>query len=96
MSDELKACPFCNSDDTFNRDNGFGQNLTGCRSCGARVYYKFSSLDNAATAWNTRPIEYALQKEIEIYKKNLQEVVTERDILYKALHCPETWKRERR
>ena len=65
---EFRPCPFCGSEDIFNRDNGFEQNLTGCHKCGARIYYKFATLDDAAKAWNTRPIENKL---LETLKKTL-------------------------
>ena len=63
---ELRPCPFCGSDDIQNRDSGMGQNLTGCVKCGARVYYKFSSLEDAAKAWNTRAIEDRLQMQLDL------------------------------
>jgi hypothetical protein len=58
MDDEtkLKPCPFCGSSNIRNDDNGFGQNLTGCIDCGARIYYKIGSLELAAKLWNTRVI----------------------------------------
>jgi hypothetical protein len=77
MSDELKACPFCGSDDIFNRDNGFGKNLTGCQRCGARVYYKFNSLEDAQIAWNARPIEDSIQARLEIAMEAMTKALLE-------------------
>jgi len=51
MSEELKACPFCGSNNIRPAQVESG---TMCRNCGTESYGN----------WNTRPIEDALQSEI--------------------------------
>lgn len=72
MSDELKPCPFCGSSHIRNIENGMGQNLTGCNSCGSRITYQIEDLELAAKVWNTRPVEDALRAENERLREALE------------------------
>ena len=58
MSEELKNCPFCDSDDI----KLCSDESIRCRWCGAE------SGDN----WNTRPLEDALRKQITALKTALE------------------------
>ena len=70
MTENLKRCPFCESEAEFNSDE-FGEGVC-CESCGATLHngvYGEKGRKLAAADWNSRPIEDELHEEI----KNLEE-----------------------
>lgn len=79
MSVELKACPFCNSDDIRAMETSvFWYRCVGCLAEGAAELTKYGAI----TAWNTRAYEpdQARISELEAEVERLREVVkTERN-----------------
>ena len=64
MSDELKKCPFCGSELVIYHSAG-DVTVVRCGDCGARVDAPMGLYRNAHAAWNTRPLEDALQARID-------------------------------
>lgn len=90
MTEKLKPCPFCGSEAEFNSDE-FGEGVY-CKSCGATlrngVYGEYGR-KLASAEWNARPIEDALQKELDEAREdnceNMEYHVAERKRLRKLL-----------
>lgn len=86
MTENLKSCPFCGSNAEFNSDE-FGEGVD-CKSCGATlrngVYGEYGR-KLASAAWNTRPLEDAIQKELDEAREdnvdNMEYHVAERERL---------------
>lgn len=77
MSDELKACPFCNSvpmvkqyfiKGVANHINYFVECPCGNRTRSRKSYY------GAVSEWNTRPREDALQARITELKETIEDI----------------------
>lgn len=67
MSDELKPCPFCGSDDidvTYTYVDGGLDYYAECTDCYCRGAWEPTGA-KARAAWNSRPIEDALQARID-------------------------------
>lgn len=62
---ELKPCPFCGSDSVTLQSLG-DHTRTGCVDCGAEVTRPMGLYRNAMIEWNTRPIEDALLKRLNV------------------------------
>jgi len=63
MSEELKACPFCGIDSNLN---------IGTHSANCLFYFLSENVTDRSVkviAWNTRPIEDALRKQLDELKK---------------------------
>lgn len=90
MTENLKSCPFCGSNAEFNSDE-FGEGVD-CKSCGATlrngVYGEYGR-KLASAAWNTRPLEDAIQKELDEAREdnceNMEYHVAERKRLKKEI-----------
>jgi hypothetical protein len=74
MSD-LKPCPYCGAVDKHETevDDQIGSVWIRCLGCGVTIW-KWSYLD-AVSAWNTRPLEDALEAEAETLRRRLETVV---------------------
>lgn len=62
---ELKRCPFCGGSAVDKKTvdfHGIMTSLVGCKDCAAFSPFK---RDKSAEAWNTRPIEDKLCKEVQ-------------------------------
>ena len=66
MTDELKPCPFCGKNDSCYVD--FDSTCYECQSCGAMC----NSLDD----WQSRPLEAALQAQVDRLSDAIQEILT--------------------
>ena len=77
MSEKLKPCPFCGSDQIFldcQRDSNYDRAYSiVCKNCGARSK-KFSQpitsddmmpIYSAHDAWNTRPVQYNITEHLK-------------------------------
>jgi Lar family restriction alleviation protein len=64
MTDELKACPFCGSENVEKLKNGHGWNYVHCNGCGAEGSADLGE-SGAIEAWNARPIEDTLLTALE-------------------------------
>ena len=66
MKTGLKPCPFCGETNIIiaNSPSINGCKGAECKRCGANIGY-FSPLSHGLDAWNTRPIEDALQAKID-------------------------------
>ena len=66
MTENLKRCPFCESEAEFNSDE-FGEGVC-CKSCGATIHngvYGEYGRKLASADWNSRQIEDELRGKIE-------------------------------
>lgn len=69
MSDKLKLCPFCGS--YAERNDNLSKSVEGvigCTKCGAGAFI---------SDWNNRPIEDALQEQIDGMRQRLQTVINQ-------------------
>ena len=84
MSEELKPCPFCGSDDidvTYTYIEGGVDYYAECTDCYCRGAWE-PTPEKARAAWNSRPIEDKLQariealewlREVEAYRQHCRE-----------------------
>lgn len=83
---KLKPCPFCGGE--ANIAKGQIEFWAYCPHCGAQTEF-YETEREAAEAWNTRPIEDALQKELDEAREdnceNMEYHVAERKRLRKLL-----------
>ena len=64
MTEQLKPCPFCGGEAVMlGEDDGMYQCV--CRNCESVQGGFYDFPEEAAFAWNTRPLEDALQKELD-------------------------------
>lgn len=61
MTEELKRCPFCGEVEMLGYDDGMYQCV--CRNCESAQGGFYDFPEEAAFAWNTRPIENELEAE---------------------------------
>ena len=52
--EELKPCPFCGADDISVWDKSRYDVCVRCNNCYCKTGW-YSTIDDAVTAWNTRP-----------------------------------------
>jgi hypothetical protein len=67
MTDELKPCSFCKSQNIKLVTSAFGmgnQAAVACQDCSAGIGW-FDTEEEARKAWNTRPIEFRLEGQLE-------------------------------
>lgn len=62
MTENLKRCPFCDSEARIRSE--FGDYCVKCDNCGAVTVY-YTTENKAVTAWNNRPIGDELTGKIE-------------------------------
>lgn len=68
---ELKPCPFCGKDNLQTKNTmGNFYNAVSCLSCGLSTAEQLEIIEK----WNTRPIEDALQRRLDIAVKALTEI----------------------
>ncbi len=87
MSDTLKPCPFCDNGSHKPKNSSevktVVKNMSYCPWCGTKSAW-YGTKKEAIDAWNTRPIESALQKriaELETGIAELESFVAMRDEL---------------
>ena len=87
MSEELKACPLCKSDDIACAPiDGYAIWHVVCRKCGAQA--RGRNKYQAIALWNTRPIEDGLRAELaeaQAKVENLRELIQHVEQLHKSL-----------
>ena len=88
MSEELKACPFCGSEDITIESFGEQRITACCSTCECNTGYMRDNLE-AIESWNTRPIEDALRAELELSRKIADEAIKQNEILTEELNV---WK----
>lgn len=86
--DELKACPFCGEQHEWEdiTDMHFGP--AKALICGHRIVlivYPDQDESKRIAFWNTRPIEDALQAELERANQRIKELVSELDLADKVI-----------
>ena len=64
MSEELRPCLFCGEDDDITANLRDGWFYVSCNKCGALTHMFYRRKSEAIKAWNTRPIEDALNARI--------------------------------
>ncbi len=70
MCNKLKPCPFCDASVTLENNQSFKNPNSDtlywieCSKCMAFDFESYTSANRCISAWNTRPIEDALRKEI--------------------------------
>jgi len=75
MTEELKPCPFCGSEDVFTyKDFAYSTFNVQCRACG--MGEDFASMERLLINWNARPIEDALRAERDALKAVMRDVIT--------------------
>jgi hypothetical protein len=91
VSDELRECPFCGKTFSSSYQLGSGQFGYGCNEadCGCEVN-GYKSREEAFTAWNTRPLEQALETEVATLEYKLAAAQAEA-AKYKALWESVPW-----
>jgi len=81
MRDKLKPCPFCGSNNLQSRE-GLEWSDVRCKTCLQSV----SSFPCAAeNVWNTRPIEDALESELDQLRKDNQALVEQVNVVGRKL-----------
>lgn len=66
---ELKPCPFCEKTSALDSDKNTSETFSvKCFYCGGEIS-SFATKELAIEAWNTRPLEDELNKQIEGQKK---------------------------
>ena len=91
MSD-LKPCPFCGASVTLENNQSFKNPNSDtlywieCSKCMAFDFESYTSVNLCISAWNTRPIEDALRKEIEQIMLSHEQATNEALKLQKRVH----------
>jgi Lar family restriction alleviation protein len=65
---ELKPCPFCGGEAKLTDLKQAPESWVECKECGARTRFFSNSEEAPVSAWNTRPIEDELRKELRYYR----------------------------
>lgn len=82
---ELKPCPFCGGEAKLTDLTQAPESWVECKECGARTRFFSNSEEAPVSAWNTRPIEDELRKELRYYRNYSaaleKEVITLREAL---------------
>lgn len=85
MTEKLKSCPFCGWEAKLTDLKQAPESWVECTECGARTRFFSNSEEDAVSAWNARPIEDALQKELDEAREdnceNMEYHVAERERL---------------
>lgn len=74
MSEELRPCPFCGSEDVVRLSHNDRADIERCRNCNLSIIVPLG-----ITMWNTRPIEDALNARIAELEGEVTELKPYRD-----------------
>ena len=85
MSEELKACPLCKSDDIACAPiDGYAIWHVVCRKCGAQA--RGRNKYQAIALWNTRPIEDDLRAQLTASQAEVERLRARYNTVYKYLN----------
>lgn len=73
MTEKLKPCPFCGSDDVVVEET-YASGYVRCRGCGAEGGFRYSH-EEAAAAWNSRTNAKKLVARINVSDEQVRRMV---------------------